>query len=414
MRAARPVTRPGSLWRNRDFTLLWGGQALSGLGGSMAGLAFPLIILSITGSAVLAGVVGTVALATSAVVGIPAGVLVDRVDRRMLMLSCDAIRLIAFAVLVSLLLTGHGSFVAVLVVAVVEALCDTPYSNASMASVRALVPADDVRTAVARNEARQYGVALAGPPLGGLLFGIARSLPFLVNAVSYVASAVALLLIRTPLQEERTPSAQSPLRDLGVGLRHVATTPALRATVMVAAPLNFALNGVIFGIVVVLRDRGVAAGLIGTVETIIGICGLLGAILAPVLMARVSALTLLRVICLLGVPLLLLVRPLAATPLAALPVGLLVPMGPALNSILFGHLAKTVPDALQGRVLSALMVATMSMTALAPIVIGTLVHHFGATGMVVGVASAMAVSVVVVLLSVGIREFGTLEEPSAV
>lgn len=91
--------KPDSLWRHRDFTLLWSGQALSGLGGSMAGLAYPLITLAITGSAVLAGVVGTVALATTVLVGIPAGVLVDRVDRRMLMLACDAVRLVAFAVL---------------------------------------------------------------------------------------------------------------------------------------------------------------------------------------------------------------------------------------------------------------------------------------------------------------------------
>lgn len=405
--------KPDSLLRNRDFTLLWSGQALSGLGGSMASLAYPLLTLALTGSAVLAGAVGTVALATQVAAGIPAGVLVDRVDRRNLMLACDAVRLVAFAVLAALLLTGHGSLVAVLVVAVVEALCDTPYGNASMTAVRALVRPEQVTTAVARNEARQYAVTLAGPPLGGLLFGLGRALPFLVNSVSYVASAVALLLIRTPLQGERSPSARSPIRDLGDGLRHVATTPALRAAVLVAAPLNFAVNGVLFGIVVVLRDRGVTPGLIGTVETILGVCGLLGAVIAPALMRRTTAPALLRAICLLGVPMLLLVRPLDATPLAAVPVGLLVLMAPALNATLFGHLAATVPDALQGRVISALMVSTMSMSALAPIVVGTLVHRFGATGMVLGVAVAMALSAVVVLLSRGIREFGApVEEPA--
>lgn len=395
-----------SLWRNRDFTLLWSGQMLSGLGGSMASLAYPLLTLGITGSAVLAGLVGTIAAATQVLAGIPSGVLVDRVDRRRLMLACDAVRLVAFAVLVAILLTGHGSLAAVIAVAVVEALCDTPYGNASMTAVRALVPAEQVTTAAARNEARQYAVSLAGPPLGGLLFGIGRALPFLVNAVSYLASAAALLLIRRPLQEARTRAQQSPLHDLGDGLRHLATTPALRSAVLVAAPLNFAVNGAIFGIVVVLRGHGVTPGLIGTVETILGLAGLLGAVAAPALMRRASALTLLRGICLLGVPLLLLVRPLDATPLAAVPLGVLLLLAPALNSILFGHLARTVPDALQGRVISALMVATMSMSALAPVVVGTLVHRVGATGMVVGLAAAMAVSAAVVLISAGIREFG--------
>src|SRR5262245_15812614 len=73
---------PDSLWRNRDFNLLWGGQALSSLGSAMADLAFPLLVLALTGSPVAAGWVGTIALTVQVVVSLPSGFLVDRVNRR--------------------------------------------------------------------------------------------------------------------------------------------------------------------------------------------------------------------------------------------------------------------------------------------------------------------------------------------
>lgn len=79
------------LWRHRDFNLLWSGQALSSLGTSMATLAYPLVVLEFTGSAITAGMVGTAAAVVQLAVNLPAGVLVDRLSRRALMVVCDAV-----------------------------------------------------------------------------------------------------------------------------------------------------------------------------------------------------------------------------------------------------------------------------------------------------------------------------------
>lgn len=184
-------TASASLWANHDFTLLWGGQALSGLGSSMAMLAYPLVVLSLTGSAVTAGLVGTIALVVQLAVNLPSGVVVDRVNRRGLMIACDVMRLVAFAILGMALLTGHGSLALVIGVAVAEAVCDTPFFNAAVAAVRNLVPAEQASTAVARNEARQYAVSLVGPPLGGVAYALGRAVPFLANALSYLLSLAA-------------------------------------------------------------------------------------------------------------------------------------------------------------------------------------------------------------------------------
>lgn len=181
------------------------------------------------------------------------------------------------------------------------------------------------------------------------------------------------------MQEDRAQPQSSPLRDLGEGLRFVAEDPFVRSAVLIAGPLNLGFNGILFGIVLVLRSHGLSPGLIGTAETIFGIGGLLGALCASWLIRTWSMATLIRFLCVAGMPLMLAVAPLSGSPLAAAPVALLAFLAPAANAGLFGHLAAVVPDRLQGRVLSALMVAAMGMTSLAPPTAGVLVHRFGAT-----------------------------------
>ncbi|MEV0842177.1 MFS transporter [Actinocatenispora sera] len=410
MRRLLRAPGPDSLWRNRDFNLLWGSQALSGLGSSMSSLAYPLVILVLTHNAVLAGAVGTAAMIAKTAVRLPVGVLVDRVNRRRMMLGCDAIRLVAFAGLTVSLLLGYGNVLAILVVAVLESVCAAAFDTGAMSAVRNLVPLDQVPTAVARDEARTYAVGLVGPPIGGAVFGLGRALPFLADAISYLVSLVGLLLIRRPMQEKATPADTdtSPLHDLLEGLRYTVTTPFLRAAMLIAAPLNFAINGMLFGIIILLQRNGTPPVLIGTVETIVGIGGLIGAIAASSLMRRFRFPVLLRGITLIGVPLMLAALPLASSPLAAAPIALVILLGPPLNAGLFGHLAVITPDRLLGRVNSAFMTAAMGLAALAPVLAGILAEHFGAAGVVLAFTAAFAVSTVVALTAKGIREMGPL------
>jgi len=404
----RLAPSPTSLWRNRDFNLLWGSQALSGLGSSMSSLAYPLLVLFLTHNAVIAGAVGTVSLLVRVVVRIPAGVLVDRVDRRRLMLGCDLIRLVALGVLGISLVLGLGSIWIIFAVVAVEGVMSSTFEGAAMAAVRNVVPLEQVAIATARDEARSYAVSLIGPPAGGGLFAVGRALPFLADAVSYVLSLIGLLMIRRPLQERAAGkrSDTSPVRDLVEGLRFTLASPFLRSSMMIAAPLNMSVSGIMFGIVVLLQQHGTPAALIGTVETVVGIGGLLGAVAASALLSRFSMSTLIRGITIAGIPLLLAVLPLSRSPLAAVPMGLLVLLAPALNASLFGHLVAITPDRLQGRVSSALITAAMSLAAFAPVVAGALISHFGARGLVIGFTAIFAVSTVAALSSRSIRVLG--------
>ncbi len=176
-----------SLWRNREFNLLWGGQVLSELGDAVARFALPLLVLVLTGSAVQAGVVGTAGQVTALVCRLPVGVLADRVDRRRAMLAADAVRLFTCGGLAALIIAGQARLWVIVAVAVVDAAAGTVFGTTEQAALRSIVPAGQLPAAVARNEARGYGVSLAGPPLGGVLFGIGHALPFVGNAVSYLS-----------------------------------------------------------------------------------------------------------------------------------------------------------------------------------------------------------------------------------
>src|SRR5919202_4522005 len=118
---AVPASRgPVALRKNRDFVLLWSGQAVSELGSRAAWLAYPLLVLALTHSPAKAGIVTFVNRFPFFLFSLPAGALVDRWNRKRIMLVCDAGRLIGAASIAFALLIGRGSFIHVVVVAALE------------------------------------------------------------------------------------------------------------------------------------------------------------------------------------------------------------------------------------------------------------------------------------------------------
>ncbi|GAA4975857.1 MFS transporter [Actinoplanes utahensis] len=392
-----------SLWRNREFNLLWTSQALSDLGDGVASLALALLVLVETGDPVSAGVVGTASHVARLAFRLPAGVLADRFDRRRVMILCDLLRLVAFGALAVAVFTGSAGLALILVVAVLDAAGSALFSTAEDASLRSIVPVEQLPAAVARNEARSYGVSLAGPPLGGVLFSIGHAVPFIGNVISYLISIVAVLFIRRPLQSDRDEEPQTYGAALTEGVRFVLANPFLRALLLVAAPLNFAIGGVLFTLIVALQQNGTQPGVIGLTETIVAAGGLLGAAFAPALQSRLSLPTLTRVICWAAAGLLATASLLTSSIAAAVPLGLAVFLGPACNAALFGFQAAVTPDRLQGRVISVVMFVATSMAALAPILGGLLLATWSASTAVLFFAAFVGLSALTATFSSGIR-----------
>ncbi|MGH3882073.1 MAG: hypothetical protein ACRDRC_01550, partial [Pseudonocardiaceae bacterium] len=120
----------------------------------------------------------------------------------------------------------------------------------------------DLLAAVARNQAYRQAAVVGGPPLGGLQYAVAQSLPFLINAVSYLISYLMITAIRIPLQESREPREhREPMRRrLLDGLRRIFGEQFLRTSVLYVAAFNFVQLALVLTVIVRATSHGASAG----------------------------------------------------------------------------------------------------------------------------------------------------------
>lgn len=390
---------------NREFTLLWCGQAVSGLGSAASLLAYPLLILSISGSAVAAGAVGTASTLVRTVFRILGGALADRWNRRALMLTCDAGRIILLGLLAALVMGDRATVAVVLIIALLSTVLDVLFEPAALASVSQIVPVEQLPQAFGRNEARSHAAALTGPPIGGALFGLSRSLPFVFDALTYLASMLAIAWIRTPLQGPREPRPPgSFVSDVTHGLAQVYRSRFLRALVLVFVLVDFAFPAALFTVIVVLRQVGWSAGTIGIAQGCIGAGGLLGALAAPWMQRRASFRGLINLTVAVLCTSLAATAVLSGHLIMVAPLTIALFMAPALNAAIFAKLAATTPEHLQGRILSALLASTGPSVAAAPLVAGLLITHLGGWAAMTACATATGAALIVTLPSRGLRQ----------
>ena len=213
------------LRRNRDFVLLQTGQLLSNVGTQSTAIAYSLLVLALTRSAADAGIVASTRSLGQVLWMLPAGLAADRRSRRRLMIGADGLRLAALAALGAAVLTHHVALWAIALVAFVEGSGSAVFAAAQGGALRGVVAPTQLPAAAATQTGRQAAVQLAGPPLGGALFGLGRALPFLVDAGSYLASTVSLLAMRTPFQEERQRDPAPLRRRITEGFRFLWGIP---------------------------------------------------------------------------------------------------------------------------------------------------------------------------------------------
>src|SRR5581483_10876908 len=189
--------------RNRDFLLLWSGHLVSTAGTQVTDLALPLLVLALTNSPTQAGIVAACGTVPRFVLALPAGVLVDRLDRKRVMIACDVLRALALGSIPLALWLGRLTMAQLYIVSFLLGTGFIFFFLARVSALPRVVAREQLPSAVARQEAADSVVTLVGPPLGGFVFGLGRALPFLADAISYVVSAASLGFIRVPFQRER-------------------------------------------------------------------------------------------------------------------------------------------------------------------------------------------------------------------
>jgi predicted MFS family arabinose efflux permease len=379
------------LRQNRDFQILWAAQVVSTLGAQASGIALPLLVLALTDSPAKAGITAAAATLPRLVLILHAGVLADRLNRKLMMIACDAVRAFAVGSVAVLYFTGHLPFWVLPVIAFVEGTGSVFFEIAERAAIPQIVHDEQLHAAIAQNQVRNYGAWLVGPPLGGVLFAAGRAVPFLVDAVSYVVSIVALFFIRTPFQQTRATPPGRVRREIVEGVVWLWHQPFLRTTSLLVTGSDMVINALFLTIIVVAREDGASSSEIGVMVAFLGIGGLAGALIAPRLARRLSVRAAVRTTMWLEailVPFLIVVR----EPLAmGLILGLMMALHPLWDVSVGGYQLRITPDRLQGRTQSVYRLFALGAIPLALVVVGSLLETIGATATIVAASCAMGV-----------------------
>src|SRR5271154_4125279 len=185
--AARP------LWRNLRFQALWIGSTSSTLGAAVADIAYPLLILMITGSPAKAGLFAAVQIIGMLAAGLPAGSLADRFDPRSITLAAEAGCVVVTVAVVLALVTGWLSLPLLLAAALLLGIGYATYGAARMLLLRSVVPGEHLAAALTQDQVRTNGAGIAGPALGGALYSLrtlAHAVPFVFTAAAFVMGLI--------------------------------------------------------------------------------------------------------------------------------------------------------------------------------------------------------------------------------
>ncbi len=270
-----------------NFARLWTAGAVSNLGDGVVLAAMPLLAASLSDSPVTVAVVTAANTLPWLLFSLVGGAIADRTDRRRTMSVVDGMRFVAMAALGVALLFGAESIALLVIVSFALGMAETVFDNASQAILPSLVTDEDLETANGRLEGAQIVTnQFVGPPIGALLFGLAVSAPFFLDAGSFLFAAILVLTLRGSFRPEREVATTTMRADIAEGVRWLVRHRVLRTLAIALGIINFV--GIAAMTILVLYAQDVLHltdfqfGLLITVEAA-------GAVLGTMIAARLSA-----------------------------------------------------------------------------------------------------------------------------
>jgi MFS family permease len=229
---------------SRDFWIYWTGQTLSNLGSSFTEFALPLIVYVLTGSALNLGITTAATFLPYLLFGLLIGAWMDRLDRKRLMIATDLLRAAAISVIPLAAALHVLSVEWIYVVAFVSSTLRIVFDAGEFAAVPSLVGGDDLVAANGRIQASYSAGQVVGPLLAGLLLAVvALPVVLLIDAASFVISAVSLATIRISFNQGTAQrSGRHILADVAEGLRYVWGHPVLRNISIMMCLVNLVGN----------------------------------------------------------------------------------------------------------------------------------------------------------------------------
>jgi MFS family permease len=276
----------GRLIGQPGFRRLWFGQTVSVFGSQVTTLALPLTaVLVLHASTFQAGLLTTAGFAPFLLIGLPAGVWVDRVRRKPVMIAADVTRALVLASIPLAYGLGMLTVAQLYLVAFIHGVAAVFFDVAYFSLVPGLVGREHVVEANAKLQASVSVAEVSGPAAAGFLVGLLSApVAFLADAASFVVSALSLLIIR---DQEAAPEHAQHRRlraEVAEGLRFVVRQPILRMTTGCSATANLFVSAVLsLSVVFLVRQVHVGASTIGVLMSLGAIGGLVGALSCGVL-----------------------------------------------------------------------------------------------------------------------------------
>jgi len=286
MRSLAKRLRPrGVLWHNRDFLWLWTAQTVSQFGSEITGLALPLVaILVLEASTFEVAALVVIDWLPFVIFSLAAGVWVDRLPRRVILITADwgralALGTIPLAYVLDILTLGQ-LYVVGLLVGTLTMFFEISYQS----YLPSLVGRDELGQGNSKLEVSRSAAQVAGPGLAGILVS-ALTAPYaiLVDAISFLASGLSLSRIRHRDEAPARPRDQRPRfrAQIGEGLRYTLRNPIQRAFIVFVAPMNLFSN-MLFAIYLVyaVRVLDLSPTTIGVIFSLGSVGSLVGALTA--------------------------------------------------------------------------------------------------------------------------------------
>ena len=405
---------PKSLWRNRDYLLLWSGQMVSSVGTQVSGLAFPLLALLLTGSPAQAGFMGALRAVPYLFLSLPVGALVDRWDRKRVMLICDSGRALTLgSIPLVYALTGTVPVAQLYLAALIEGTLFVFFNIAEVSCLPRIVPKEQLPAATGQNQAVEGTALLVGPPLGGILYAASHLLPFLADAISYVLSVASLSLIRTNFQGERTTERRKLRVEIAEGVIWLWRQPLIRFLAFITGGLN--LTGAGFGLIIIVlaQQQGASAPVIGLIFTI----GSIGIIIGSLIGAPIQKRFRFGPVVIATMWIQALIFPLFAIAPNALLLGIISAaffvVFPVFNVTVLSYRLALIPDALQGRVNSVVRMIAFGSIPLGQALTGVSLQYLGGVGTVLICTAGSLVLAVLTTLDRHVRHARPIAEVKA-
>lgn len=268
----------GGALRSRDFRLFFGGALVSSIGTWMQNVTVPYVLLQLTHRGLWVGLAVVAQILPSVVLSPLAGSVADRFDRRVVLLVSQCVQAVT-ALALWVVWVGHlRSPTLMLVLVGLGGIAAMGTQPAWQAFVTDLVPSEDLLNAVTLNSAQANGARAIGPALGGVVIGVfGAGLAFLLNAVSFVAVVVALLLMRRPPVLKSRPEGRV-LAQFKEAIRYARGRPGiLLAYVVTAVVCGLGYPAFQLASVFTRRVYHVGPGLYGVLTGSFGVGALIGA-----------------------------------------------------------------------------------------------------------------------------------------